>query len=176
MNEIVPLTLIPIIAAASWSWAVARIAFPCFVRWTSHISIASTGSVATPTISWYQSYSTPCQSKTGSCERMSGSDTGAGPSRFKPTFWRMNDIPIAVISGASRGACRSGRYATRSIPVLRAAQNAIAQRSVTSSAGIRVESEFESSSPNHPTATENVTHEPSMNTSPLAKLISSRMP
>jgi hypothetical protein len=27
----------------------------------------------------------------------------------------MNDIPIAVISGASRGAFRSGRYASRSI-------------------------------------------------------------
>ena len=25
------------------------------------------------------------------------------------TFWRMNETPIAVISGASRGACRSGR-------------------------------------------------------------------
>ena len=60
--------------------------------------------------------------------------------------------------------------------MLSAAQNAIAQSSVTSSAGISVESEFVSPSPNQPTATENVTHEPSMNTSPLAKLISSRMP
>ena len=31
------------------------------------------------------------------------------------TFWRMNDTPIAVIRGASRGALRRGRYAKRSI-------------------------------------------------------------
>ncbi|MEJ7715864.1 MAG: hypothetical protein WKF40_09265 [Thermoleophilaceae bacterium] len=31
------------------------------------------------------------------------------PSHRTPTFWRMNDTPTAVISGASFGALRSGR-------------------------------------------------------------------
>ncbi len=30
-------------------------------------------------------------------------------------FCRMNDTPMAVMRGASRGACRSGRYANRSM-------------------------------------------------------------
>ena len=33
---------------------------------------------------------------------------GRRPFQARPMFWRMNDIPIAVISGASRGAFRSG--------------------------------------------------------------------
>ncbi len=36
-------------------------------------------------------------------------ETGAGPFQASPTFWRMNETPIAVISGASLGAPRSGR-------------------------------------------------------------------
>ncbi len=43
----------------------------------------------------------------------------------------MNDIPIAVISGASRGAPRNGRYATRSIVALSTPQAAIATSSDT---------------------------------------------
>ena len=35
--------------------------------------------------------------------------TGAEPFHTRPTFWRMNETPIAVISGASRGAWRRGR-------------------------------------------------------------------
>ncbi len=31
------------------------------------------------------------------------------PSHRMPTFWRMNDMPTAVISGASFGALRNGR-------------------------------------------------------------------
>ena len=31
------------------------------------------------------------------------------PIQRMPTFWRMNDIPTAVISGASFGADLSGR-------------------------------------------------------------------
>ena len=31
------------------------------------------------------------------------------PCHSRPTFWRMNDKPTAVISGASFGAVRSGR-------------------------------------------------------------------
>ena len=45
------------------------------------------------------------------CDR---EDLGRGlrstvPSQIWTTFWRMNETPIAVISGASRGAFRSGR-------------------------------------------------------------------
>ena len=43
VNVIVLLTLIPIIAAASLSWATARIAFPCFVFWTSQTSGTASG-------------------------------------------------------------------------------------------------------------------------------------
>ena len=38
----------------------------------------------------------------------SGTEAGS-PYQSEPTFWRMNDIPIAVISGASLGAPRNGR-------------------------------------------------------------------
>ena len=39
----------------------------------------------------------------------SGNGIGEGPVQYCITFSRMNDIPIAVISGASRGALRSRR-------------------------------------------------------------------
>ena len=52
VKEIVRLTLMPIIAAASRSCAVARIALPCRVRCTSHISASSTGTVIITTISF----------------------------------------------------------------------------------------------------------------------------
>ena len=38
-------------------------------------------------------------------------------------FWTMNDMPIAVISGARRGAWRSGLYATRSIVALKSGED-----------------------------------------------------
>ena len=49
VNEIVRLTSMPIIAAASLSCAVARIALPCRVYWTSHTSSTSTGTVTRTT-------------------------------------------------------------------------------------------------------------------------------
>jgi hypothetical protein len=49
VNEIVRLTSMPIIAAASLSCAVARIALPCLVYWTSHMSSTSTGTVTSTT-------------------------------------------------------------------------------------------------------------------------------
>ena len=59
VNEIVRLTLMPIIAAASRSCAVARIAFPCFVRSTSHMSAKSTGNVTRTTMNFSHVYVTP---------------------------------------------------------------------------------------------------------------------
>ena len=41
--------------------------------------------------------------------------SGTGRRASWTTFWRMNETPIAVISGARRGALRSGRYANRSM-------------------------------------------------------------
>ena len=88
----------------------------------------------------------------------------------------MNDIPIAVISGASRGAPRNGLYATNSIVAFSTPQMTIAATSVTRIAGtsepidaLVLEAEDE---------VMNVAEiiPPSMNTSPCAKLISSRMP
>ena len=32
-----------------------------------------------------------------------------GPKKPRNVYWRKNDAPIAVISGTSRGAFRSGR-------------------------------------------------------------------
>ena len=52
--EIVRLTSMPIIAAASLSWATARIAFPCFVDVTNQVRSASTGSVITTIASLFQ--------------------------------------------------------------------------------------------------------------------------
>jgi hypothetical protein len=49
VNEIVRLTLMPIIAEASVSWAVARIALPCRVLFTSQVRSTSTGSVTSTT-------------------------------------------------------------------------------------------------------------------------------
>ena len=43
VTEIVRLTLIPIIADASVSWATARIAFPCRVERTNQVRTRSTG-------------------------------------------------------------------------------------------------------------------------------------
>ncbi len=49
---------------------------------------------------------------TGICQlsgKICGADRSPVPARIWATFCRMNDMPIAVISGASRGALRSGR-------------------------------------------------------------------
>ena len=54
---------------------------------------------------------------------------------MKATFWRMNDTPIAVISGTRRGAPRSGLYATRSIVALSKPHPTIATASATRIAG-----------------------------------------
>ena len=88
----------------------------------------------------------------------------------------MNDTPIAVISGTRRGARRSGLYATRSIVAFSNAQPTIARSSATRIAGTRVPSAGSSCRLNMLIATVAATIPPIMNTSPWAKLISSRMP
>jgi hypothetical protein len=88
----------------------------------------------------------------------------------------MNETPIAVISGTRRGARRSGLYATRSMVALRRAHPAMANKSATKIAGMRVPRAGSSCRLNMLNATVAAIIPPIMNTSPWAKLISSRMP
>ena len=80
-------------------------------------------------------------------------------------------IPIAVISGASRGAVRSGRYASFSIVKFSAAQTTIAQSS-------EIAINAQPGSPESPSAmtTVQLVSAPTINTSPCAKLIRLMIP
>ena len=52
---------------------------------------------------------TPKMSNSSCCELMRSVMPSCEPPRqSRPTFWRMNEKPTAVISGASFGALRSG--------------------------------------------------------------------
>ena len=89
----------------------------------------------------------------------------------------MNDMPTAVISGASRGAFRSGLYATRSIVALMNANSGIVTASVTSEPDDDQRSTpVSASSPKTEMIIVLATSPESANTSPWAKLISWRMP
>jgi hypothetical protein len=88
----------------------------------------------------------------------------------------MKDIPIAVINGARRGAPRSGLYAIRSIVALRVPQNAIPIRRLSRTTGIHFDAASWSWSEKVWTVSVAAIIAPSMNTSPWAKLISSRIP
>jgi hypothetical protein len=107
--------------------------------------------------------------------RVLSTDTVSVPFQTMATFWRMNDMPMAVISGASRGALRSGLYAILSTVTLMRPQPSIATTSATRMAGSTEPNDELSVSPNSPISTAAIIA-PSMNTSPCAKLISSRMP
>ncbi len=85
----------------------------------------------------------------------------------------MIDTPIAVISGASRGALRSGRYAMRSIATLTKMQTGIAAaRPTTSSTGPGVPGAIVC----RPAIVAYAVSAPTISTSPCAKLIRFRMP
>ena len=89
----------------------------------------------------------------------------------------MNDMPTAVISGASAGRPRSGRYATRSIAALTIANIDHDQTSVEEHpADDRRDGRRRCSSPSTLTITVLATSPESANTSPWAKLISCRIP
>ena len=51
----------------------------------------------------------PNSSKRHSNGKIWGVDCGDAPQMIWTMFWRMNETPMAVIRGASRGAFRSGR-------------------------------------------------------------------
>src|SRR6266487_1882487 len=69
---------------------------------------------------------------------LTGTLTGRVPFQMMATFSRMNETPIAVISGARRGALRRGLYAILSMAALSSAQPTVAAASETSSAAIRL--------------------------------------
>src|SRR4051812_6543255 len=87
----------------------------------------------------------------------------------------MNENPTAVIRGASLGALRSGRYATRAILTLRHPQQIIARVRVSSRPETRANPPVAIVRPSAPKSAYDA-NEPIMNRSPWAKLISSMMP
>ena len=97
--------LAPLITAIGVSFILQNIIQALFS--SSPISV---GIVTTKMISWFQLKSASPIVKMWPRGRMlSRIETGAGPFQRRPTFWRMNETPIAVISGANLGAPRSGR-------------------------------------------------------------------
>ena len=111
VSEIVRLTSMPMRPDASRSWAVARIALPWRVLATNQRRASSSGIVTPAT----NTSSTPNQpAPLGNVTRSVRGRTGStafcdGPSKTSPTFWSTNDMPIALIRGARRGALRKGR-------------------------------------------------------------------
>ncbi len=99
----------------------------------------------------------------------------AGPRQKNMIPSRKNDIPMAVISGARRGALRSGRYATRSIATLIPPMTSITTGNTTSKARRLMTVKVPSVIANNPRRVVPM-YAPSVNTSPWAKLISSMMP
>ena len=105
---IVRLMSIPISCAASRSCAVARMALPSFVRLMKIASSVTSIAAATTTNTSLNPKKTPA-TVAEAWGSMSGKWTVAGPFHKNMIPSSVNDIPIAVISGASRGALRRGR-------------------------------------------------------------------
>ena len=88
----------------------------------------------------------------------------------------MNEKPTAVISGASLGALRRGRYATRSIIVLSVPQRDHREHERQQQAEEQPGAAGRGRQPERAEEPERRRSVPIMNTSPWAKLISSMMP
>ena len=100
----------PIRRAASGSWAVARIARPARVVLMNQVSANTSGIITAKARMYPRRIGTPPMVNTVCCEWIrSGTLCGEPPRQSRPTFWRMNEKPTAVISDASLGALRSGR-------------------------------------------------------------------
>ena len=109
---IVRLTSTPIRPAVSGSCAVARIARPWRVLATNQVRTNSSGIVTRPTKTCDTVIVTLLIPKNDSrfvVGKMFSIVRWLDPAKMRPTFWRTKLIPIAVISGASLGAWRSGR-------------------------------------------------------------------
>ena len=98
----------PISSAASRSWAVERIARPSRVRLTNSWS-AIISTTATTTMKMFRTPMLPPRRSSLTRGKIWGTLRGDDEKIAWMMFWRMNDTPIAVISGARRGAWRSGR-------------------------------------------------------------------
>ena len=108
VSAIVRLMFTPIRAAASRSAAVERIARPSRVR-PMNIWSAIMSPTATPMMNRFRTgMVAPPTSITQVSGKIFGEFVWDGPYTSWTRFCRMNDTPIAVISGASRGALRSG--------------------------------------------------------------------
>ena len=95
------------------------------------------------------------------------------PQIISATFCRMIDIPIAVMSGASLGAFRSGRYAIFSMLKAIAMQTTTA---TTSPAAMTSTDGIGRCAPSNAVMTDSETMAPIITTSPWAKLIRPMMP
>ena len=110
VTEIVVSTLMPISRAASGSCAVARMALPIRLLEMKVTSAITSGAVTATARMSPRVISTPPMVKTSCWEWIrSGTLCWPPPYQSRPTFWRMNENPTAVISGASLGAPRNGR-------------------------------------------------------------------
>ena len=99
----------PISWAACGSWAVERIARPRRVRLTKVWSeIMSTTAIEKMNTFRY-GMNAPPTSKPASTGMICGEPRSPAPAMTRATFWRPKETPIAVMSGATRGALRRGR-------------------------------------------------------------------
>jgi hypothetical protein len=99
---------------------------------------------------------------------------GTEPKSNVASCWRKNETPRALISGAIRGACRSGRYAKRSIAIPSKPDPTIAAANMSKNrTGIET---FGLVAPPSAVSTKYPMYEPIMKTSPCAKLSSFRIP
>ena len=100
----------PISRAASGSCAVARMARPMRLWLMKVVSRRTSGIVTAIASTSPWCITTPPIEKSSFCGSTScGTPSCEPPIQRMPTFWRMNDMPTAVISGASLGADLSGR-------------------------------------------------------------------
>ena len=76
---------------------------------TNHTSASSSGTVTATAKTSECSIATSKIGKYSFCEPIRSGDASGVGRHSRPTFWRMKLMPIAVISGASFGALRSGR-------------------------------------------------------------------
>ena len=98
----------PMSSAASRSWAVERIARPSRVRLTNSWS-ATISAIAMTTMKMFRTPMLPPRMSSLTRGKIWGTLRGDDEKSTWMMFWRMNDTPIAVISGARRGAWRRGR-------------------------------------------------------------------
>ncbi len=167
----------PMSSAASRSWAVERIARPSRVRPTNTCR-ATISNSATTSMKMFRRPMLPPAMSSFTLGKIWGTLIGEDENSAWMMFCRMNETPIAVISGASLGAWRRGRYAKRSMitptePMTTIVAKTTRTRMPPSLIGSSI---GRSSSPSGTVMIHIATNAPTMNTSPWAKLMSSMIP